>query len=131
MTNRSSEAGSTLTVLGRGRKSRFLGRDIERRIETDRVRRLCNTTGSKLAWEDRVRGRTVGLRGRRSGAEEVDLVVGRKKPGVPNMPDRRVRAAVEGLHVRTLGTDHRVELQVAGNNVGVSRIRTVLWLEDR
>jgi hypothetical protein len=65
------------------------------------------------------------------GTEEVDLVVGRKKTGVPNMPDRRVRAAVEGLHVRTLGTDHRVEFQVAGNNVGISRIRTVLWLEDR
>jgi hypothetical protein len=76
MTNRSSEAGSTLTVLGSSRKSRFLGRDIERRIETDRVRWLCNTTGSKLAWEDRVRGRTVGLRGRRLGRKKSTSSLG-------------------------------------------------------
>jgi hypothetical protein len=34
----------------------------------------------------------------------------------------------KGLHVRTLGTDHRVNFQVASDDGGVNR--TVLWLED-
>jgi hypothetical protein len=73
MTRRSTETGSTRTVLRSGLRTRSLGRDIERRVETDGVRRLLNTTGRKLAREGRVRGRAVGRWGSEGG------VLGRKK----------------------------------------------------
>jgi hypothetical protein len=34
----------------------------------------------------------------------------------------------KGLHLRTLGTDHRVNFQVASDEGGINR--TVLWLAD-